>query len=325
MEEIPAYWLYGERTDQRFPDAMHIETIVVRSKPHQWRIKAHRHPDILQCFLILQGGGRARIDGVAHALRPGTAISIPSLIVHEFDFDDGTNGYVASIADASLARIMRPDVPTDAIRLCPAILSYAPSDPVFLALLNTMQLAHAEFLTNQAGRHAALTAHAELIALGFTRIANQTITAAFEIQNPKTKLLRRFIECVEVEFSRHKTVAEYAALLGISPTHLRRTCSEMLGCSALKIIHNRVLIEARRKLIYTGRPISLLAYELGFDDAAYFTRFFTERLGVPPSRYRAAVGDPAIDPPNKRSQKYRPANVELAMSQDLDISNISPL
>jgi AraC family transcriptional activator of pobA len=63
----------------------------------------------------------------------------------------------------------------------------------------------------------------------------------------------------------------------------------VLGYPALKVIHDRLLIEAKRKLIYSERPVSHIAYELGFEDAAYFARFFAGRAGASPSQYRARM------------------------------------
>jgi AraC family transcriptional activator of pobA len=286
---VPAYWLYGEQENGRFPDALHVETIVWRSQRHRWRIKAHRHPDMLQIFIVVEGGGRASIDGAAHDLGPGTAISIPPFVIHGFDFDAGTNGYVASIPEATLKRILLPELPIVALHMSPTILKQEPSGPAFSTLKRQMQMAHEEFVGNQLGRDATLTAHAELIALSFARSADHKTSAMIDAHNPGVKLVKRFIERVETDFARHKSVKEYAQELGISPTHLRRTCSAILGYPALKVIHDRLLIEARRKLIYTARPVSRIAFELGFEDAAYFTRFFTERVGESPSQYRARM------------------------------------
>jgi AraC family transcriptional activator of pobA len=289
VEGIPAYWLYGEREDGQFPDALHIETIVWRSRQHRWRIKAHRHPGMLQFFVVAEGSGQARIDGVRYSLDPGTTISIPPFVIHEFRFDSGTNGYVASIAEITLRRILQQELPL--VHMSPIVLKHDPSGFAFIALKHQMQRAYEEFLSNHLGRNAALTAHAELIALDFARSAAQKTSAAFDADNPGVKLVKRFIAGVETGFLKHKTVKEYAKELGVSPTHLRRTCCAILGYPALKVIHERLLIEARRKLIYTTRPVSQIAFELGFEDAAYFARFFAERAGFPPTQYRARMGD----------------------------------
>ncbi|MFO7288350.1 MAG: helix-turn-helix domain-containing protein, partial [Gammaproteobacteria bacterium] len=55
----------------------------------------------------------------------------------------------------------------------------------------------------------------------------------------------------------------------------------------IKLVHHRVLLEAKRQLLYTTKPVSEIAYGLGFDDPAYFTRFFSRRTGMSPRAYRA--------------------------------------
>ena len=53
------------------------------------------------------------------------------------------------------------------------------------------------------------------------------------------------------------------------------------------MLHERLLAEARRQLSYTDRTISTIAYDLGFEDPAYFSRFFRRGAGVPPAGWRA--------------------------------------
>ena len=56
--------------------------------------------------------------------------------------------------------------------------------------------------------------------------------------------------------------------------------------SALAFVHERVLREACRRLIYIAAPVSTLAFELGFEDPAYFCRFFKRHTGLSPREYR---------------------------------------
>ena len=58
------------------------------------------------------------------------------------------------------------------------------------------------------------------------------------------------------------------------------------GYNALRLIHNRLAREACRRLVHVAAPVSRLAFELGFDDPAYFCRFFKRHTGVSPREYR---------------------------------------
>ncbi|MCZ8623541.1 helix-turn-helix domain-containing protein [Escherichia albertii] len=74
--------------------------------------------------------------------------------------------------------------------------------------------------------------------------------------------------------------------MGMSAGHLSRLCRLMLGMSSLDVINMRVIQEAQRELIYTSKTIKQLAAFLGFNDEAYFTRFFHKHTGVSPSQFR---------------------------------------
>ena len=58
---------------------------------------------------------------------------------------------------------------------------------------------------------------------------------------------------------------------------------------ALDLLHERLILEARRMLAYTPATIAEVAAELGFDDPAYFSRFFSRSVGASPSGYRALL------------------------------------
>ena len=99
-------------------------------------------------------------------------------------------------------------------------------------------------------------------------------------------LLRRFEQLLEAGYLAHWPVTEYARRLAVSPTHLSRVLRSATGQSASQLIDSRLLREARRQLIYTNLPISQIAYELGFIDPAYFSRFFTRGNGASPRVFR---------------------------------------
>jgi AraC family transcriptional regulator, transcriptional activator of pobA len=104
----------------------------------------------------------------------------------------------------------------------------------------------------------------------------------------QTDLLREFNFLVEQHFRTRHTVGEYAELLHKSPKTLSNIFSRTRGKSPLQIIHSRILLEARRLLIYTDKPVKEIGYELGFEDIHSFSRFFKNGEGFAPIDYRSS-------------------------------------
>jgi len=81
----------------------------------------------------------------------------------------------------------------------------------------------------------------------------------------------------------------YAETLSVTPDHLSRSCRAVLGQSALDLLNERRMLEARRLLAYTSQSVAEVAQQLGYDDPAYFSKFFQRSTGNAPSAYRALV------------------------------------
>jgi AraC-like DNA-binding protein len=95
---------------------------------------------------------------------------------------------------------------------------------------------------------------------------------------------QRFLELVERNPDR--LVADYARELAVTPGYLNTLCRRHLGSTAKALIAGRVLLEARRRLLYTDASIDQIGSALGFKDASYFSRFFLARTGMRPSAFR---------------------------------------
>ena len=91
----------------------------------------------------------------------------------------------------------------------------------------------------------------------------------------------------------HWTVSDYAAALSITPTHLSRLTRAATGHAASQLILDRIIREARRNLVYTNLPVSTIAYALGFNDPAYFSRLFSGATGLSPRGFRDKVHEAA--------------------------------
>ena len=99
--------------------------------------------------------------------------------------------------------------------------------------------------------------------------------------------LAAFRRLIETRFRDHWTVEQYADELGLSPARLNRLCNQLLGKTAKTLPHERLLLEIKRRLIYTRSTLDEIAWDLGFRDPAYFSRFFKRATGSTPGSYRS--------------------------------------
>jgi AraC family transcriptional activator of pobA len=273
---IQTYNLFGDAND--LPDVVHCETIAARSVLHEWEFSPHRHARLHQILLIESGGGQATLEGRIHPLRSMRIVNVPIGHVHGFTFKPGTQGWVVTVAAEMLEEVLTP---AEGLRRVLAHSTVARGTP---QMRRVMQQIFAEF----AGRHFA-RAHllrastATLIGLVAREMVGEKPTP---IGSVKVDLFHRFEALLEQHFLEHWTVSHYAEALSVTPTHLSRLTRSATGHGASQLILDRIIREARRNLVYTSLPISTIAYALGFNDPAYFSRLFSGATGLSPRSFR---------------------------------------
>ena len=98
-----------------------------------------------------------------------------------------------------------------------------------------------------------------------------------------------FMNLLETHYLLHWTVDQYAEQLGLTTGRLNRICQSYSGQNALQIIHERLLTEAKRQLIYTQLSAKAIGYKLGFKDPGYFSRFFSRHCGMAPGKFKQQI------------------------------------
>lgn len=103
-------------------------------------------------------------------------------------------------------------------------------------------------------------------------------------------ILQRLKDTIEDNFRKVHSPAEYADLLKMPLKALARITKMYFGKTLSKLIAERIVIEAKRELYLTDKAIKEIAYELGYPDEYYFSRFFKTNATVSPQFFRETVG-----------------------------------
>src|SRR5437879_5003071 len=273
---IQTYNLFGEAGD--LPDVVHCETIAARSVLHDWTFEPHRHARLHQFLLIESGGGQARLEERAYALAPMRVVNVPIGDVHAFSFVRGTQGWVLTIASEVLDQVL---LPSEGLR---RVLSSATVVRGTAQMRTAMKQIFSEFAGRRFARaHILRGLTAMLIGLVAREMATK---GTMPDGKASSELFQRFEALLEQHLAEHWIVGQYAAALSVTPTHLSRVARAATGHAASHLIVERIVREARRNLVYTNLPVSTIAYALGFNDPAYFSRLFSAETGLSPRRFR---------------------------------------
>ena len=286
VPDIPAYCLYGEPLQAPDERLIHVETIASRSQRHEWNIRPHRHRDLYQVLVVHHGSVTARVDSSNTRLRAPAALVVPPGAVHSFVFEAGTVGIVISFAPGLVADLVAAS-PGFAEFLATArssTLLRAVVQQTDLAVLGDMLLR--EFARSAPGRHHALRGLLGALLANLWRLCAETTRSTNDHLGARQELVARFRKSIEEHLRLHRSVSVYASELGVSESRLRRACLTVTGQTAVAVIQTRMLVEAERLLRYTTMTIAQVAYHLGFEDPAYFSRFFTRHTGLSPRRFR---------------------------------------
>lgn len=244
----------------------------------------HRKDHHLFVFMR-QGGTRQWIDMIPYELKDNTAYLLgPGQIIVKEGTDKlwatgiaFTREFLSMQENASLSQL---PIIQDSQHPHELILNEA--DVIFVEDILTK--INAEYKVRTEWQQRMLTAYLTLLFTYLSRIylAQLKSTEA----TPDKQLIKNFHSKINLHFSELHEVSDYASLLNISSGHLSEMVKTQSGKPAIKHIHERLTLEAKRLLFHTNNSLKEIAFGLGFSDPSYFNRFFKRETASTPSDYR---------------------------------------
>lgn len=225
------------------------------------------HPDCIICFSIYQPfmiKAEAGFKGILINFHPDF------FCIHKHHHEVACNGVLFN-------NIYESPV----IQLLPEELS------ALLALANqlTIEVQHAAI-----AQYELLISYLKIFLINASRIKLDHRMQKVVRNEKEPFILQTLKDTIETHYKTKHSAGEYANLLNISTKALNRISKGYFNKTLTNLIAERIIIEAKRELYLTTKTVKTIAYELGFQDEFYFSRYFKSNADVSPQLYRSTVG-----------------------------------
>lgn len=257
-----------EQTQLRF------QTLAQFTQGPEWRLHLAHDRDCHALIWLTRGQGRVLLDGMRRGVGAHNALFVPAGSLFALELGRQCIGHVVQVPAATELRL--PDISRH-LRIREV--------QVQSELTTLYETGLREDQGTRPLRNDALEGHAALISVWLRRQIMEDAHAPMK-RNASQRLSARFSTLVSERFRSGAPMADYAATLDVTPTHLTRAVKAATGKTAAELLTERVVHEARSLLGGTKHPARQIAEHLGFGSAAYFTRFIQQHTGVPPSKLR---------------------------------------
>jgi AraC-like DNA-binding protein len=271
----------------RFSSAgdVHFKFVTITQQSFEVPDVEHRH-GYWTLFVFLKGNGRHVIDFKEVEIQPGSIHLVLPGQIHALH--GGKNFLAHALMFTEEFFLMREDTVRLLMRLFrfmdageAAAFNISKADNDFF--ISVLHLIQSEYASQNTYKGAVLL---DLLSVFISKCMSALELPQLSHNGEDSLDYIRLRNEVERNYRQIHTVAEYGLRLGISPKQLNELCRNYTGQTALEFVHARIVVEAKRLLKYSSKPIKQIAYDLHFTDAAHFTNFFKQKTGVTPAEFK---------------------------------------
>lgn len=263
------------------PDSQPVIVELIRFSKGLEYIGPHRH-EYYEIFWVLEGEGSHSIDFVEYPLSPGRVYFITPGQVHE--------GH--SMPELMYSISFNPDFVSPDYRSqldIEQIFSQSSTNTPFVAMdsLGTSELSSLLNLTLRESE--SKQADMQLLSSLITSFLRYLMRYRPEEQAGHSRTDQRMVKLmaqIEEHFRHHKDTLFYSDKLALTSKRVNELTRKHFSKTVTQLVHDRIILEAKRELAYTNKTIKAIALDLGFDDVTYFSRFFRKQSTESPKAFR---------------------------------------
>jgi AraC-like DNA-binding protein len=139
-------------------------------------------------------------------------------------------------------------------------------------------------------QHELIVSYLKIFLINTSRLKSEQQPQVVVVDIKEPFVLQNLKDAIERDFKFKHAASDYAKDLNISQKALAKIAKTHFNKTLTELISERIIIEAKRELYLSNKPIKEIAYELGYEDEHYFSRFFKVNTDISPLMYRNTVG-----------------------------------
>lgn len=291
LNSVPKVRLYVERPENEDRWSVHVGHVMDRGR---WRTAPHAHPRYAQVIFVRSGRGVMNLEGSSQPFEGPCMLLMPVDCVHGLDYEFDVDRWVVTIETAFLAQVNGKLPEFRHLWGEPRMISLAAVPEAAVECLGLIKGLEEEIGHRRIGHLVKAEALLSLLLLTLARNVRADRVDHDSLKPTGICLTERFRALIDQHYAEHLSLQAYASMLAVSLVQLRSACVAVTGHNPVKMIHARVITEAKRNLIFGNLPIEQIAFSLGFSHPSYFTRFFGKEVGQTPGQFRTSARDGAL-------------------------------
>ena len=278
---IPLHRL-KEYTDQGFQ----VEKVHISNRAAQEAVLMDTHRDDHYIFLIQEAGkSRCMVDFHSFTLRQRTVFFILPGQVHRYLHSDiATEGWFVALDAGLVPGMLRVVLEDPLLEKKPLVVGDADLQP----LVQCLELVHGVSRRQPAGHFSKQVINGLLtsfVAMVSAVYSQHPMIDPGPVPRPRM-ITQEFRKLLGRQYKELKSPAKYAAALNLSLSYLNEVVKATTGFAVSYWIQQEIVLEAKRLLYHSDCTVKEIAYELGYEDHAYFSRLFSKMTGHTPGEFR---------------------------------------
>ncbi|WP_109852773.1 AraC family transcriptional regulator [Aquimarina sp. AU58] len=286
VEKIPNYHLYGNTIEGEVASFFNMRRLEELSDGLNNVVHhPHRHFNLFQIIWVTHGRGNIMIDEKMYEMEKGTLFYIHPGVVHACENSNDFKGFVLHFSPDVLLSQIGANTSFEIINttIHNTFLGVRINEEE-KAINNSITELWKEFTNDYVEKDQIIKNNLNVLMIYIQRQMHND--QGFGDGTSSNMIVKSFRALIEQEYKKERSVSYYASLLHITPTYLNDTVKKSTGKTAGTLIRERVILEAKRLLIFSKLSISEIAFKLHFEDSAYFWKFFKKYVSISPKSFR---------------------------------------